>query len=53
MDLVDDPSVLTLCRSDGKLVARSTRASDAGEIRRAAEEDSEGGGGGASIHPID
>jgi hypothetical protein len=43
LDLVGDPSVLTLCRSDGTLVASFTRASYAEEIRRATEEDSEGG----------
>ena len=52
LDLVGDPSVLTLCRSHARLVARFTRASDPEEIIRAAEADSEGGGGGASVHPI-
>jgi hypothetical protein len=42
LDPVGDPSVLTLCRSDGTLVASFTRASYAEEIRRATEEDSEG-----------
>ena len=52
LDLVGDPCVLTLCRSDGTVVARFTHATDPEEIRRAAEADSEEGGRGASIHPI-
>jgi hypothetical protein len=55
LDLVGDPCVVTLCRSDGTVVARFTYATDPEQIRRAAEEDGEGGGGegGTSIHPIE
>ena len=56
LDLVGDPCVVTLCRSDGTVVARFTYATDPEQIRRAAKEDGEGGGGGGeggtSIHPI-
>jgi hypothetical protein len=45
LDLVDDPCVLTLCRSDGTVVARFTHAADGQEVRRAAEADREGEGG--------
>jgi hypothetical protein len=41
LDLTGDPSVITLCRADGTVVARFTHASDPQEIRRAAEEDLE------------
>jgi hypothetical protein len=41
LDLTGDPSVITLCRADGTVVARFTYASDPQEIRRAAEEDLE------------
>ena len=39
LDLVDDPCVIILRRSDGTVVARFTHAAAPGEIRRAAEED--------------
>ena len=52
LDLVGDPCVVSLCRTDGTVVARFTEATDAADIRRAAKEDSRGGGRGASIHPI-
>ena len=42
LDRVGDPCVLTLCCSDGTVVARFTHATDPEEIRRAAEEDREG-----------
>ena len=45
LDLVSDPSIVTLCRPDGTVVARFTYDADPEEIRRAAEEDYEGGGG--------
>ena len=51
LDLVGDPCVVTLCRSDGAVVSRFTHATDLEEIRRAAEEDRKGGVG-ASIQPI-
>ena len=50
LDLVGDPCVVTLCRSDGTVVAHFTHATDLEEIRRVAEEDREGVGVGASIH---
>ena len=39
MDLVSDPCVVTLWRTDGTVVARFTPVTDPEEIRRAAEED--------------
>jgi hypothetical protein len=39
LDLVDDPDVIILRRSDGTIVARFTHAADTEEIRRAAQED--------------
>ncbi len=42
LDLVGDPCVLTLCRSDGTVVAYFTQMTEPEEIRRAAEEDHEG-----------
>jgi hypothetical protein len=45
LDLIGDPCVVTLCRSDGTVVARFTYATDPEEIRRAAEEDREDEGG--------
>jgi hypothetical protein len=39
LDLVGDPCVLTLCRSDGTVVARFTPHAGPEEIRRSAEED--------------
>ena len=39
LDLVGDPCVLTLCRSDGTVVARFTPNASPEEIRRSAEED--------------
>ncbi len=50
LDLVGDPCVRTLCRSDGTVVAHFTHVSDLEEIKRAAQEDSAGGDVGASIH---
>ncbi len=44
LDLVRDPCVMSLCRSDGTVVACFSHAGDLKEIRRAAEED---GGEGA------
>ena len=52
LDLVGDPCVVTLCRSDGTVVSYFTHTTDPEEIRRVAEEDREVGGLGASIHPI-
>ena len=43
LDLVVDPCVITLCREDGTVVARFTRASDPQEVKRAAEADLEEG----------
>jgi hypothetical protein len=40
LDLVGDPCIIILRRSDGTVVARFTHAADPEEIRRAAEEDS-------------
>ena len=51
LDLVGDPCVVTLCRSNGTVVGYFTHATDPEELRRAAKEDREGEGG-ASIHPI-
>jgi hypothetical protein len=45
LDLVDDPDLIILRRSDGTVVARFTRAADPKEIRRAAEEDTRVRGG--------
>lgn len=45
LDLVSDPDVIILRRSDGTVVDRFTRAADPGEIRRAAEEDARVRGG--------
>jgi hypothetical protein len=39
LDLVGDPDVIILRRSDGTIVARFTHAADTEEIRRAAQED--------------
>ena len=39
LDLVGDPCVLTLCRSDDTVVARFTRNAGPEAIRRSAEED--------------
>jgi hypothetical protein len=39
LDLVGDPDVIILRRSDGTVVARFTHTANAEEIRRAAEED--------------
>jgi hypothetical protein len=39
LDLVSDPDVIILRRSDGTVVDRFTYVADPGEIRRAAEED--------------
>jgi hypothetical protein len=39
LDVTPDPCVITLCRADGTVVTRFTRASDPQEVRRAAEED--------------
>ena len=50
LDLVGDPCVVTLCRSDGTVVAHFTHATDLAEIRHVAEEDREGVGVGTSIH---
>ncbi len=44
VDLVGDPCVIILRRSDGTIVARFTHAADPEEIRRAAEEDYRAGG---------
>ena len=52
LDLVGDPCVLTLCRSDGTVVAHFTHTSDPEEIKRAAQEDSAGEDVGATIRPI-
>jgi hypothetical protein len=41
LDLTADPSVITLCRADGTVVAHFTRAADPQEVKRAAEEDLE------------
>jgi hypothetical protein len=41
LDLTGDPSVITLCREDGTVVAHFTHTSDPQEITRAAEEDFE------------
>jgi len=45
LDLVGDPCIIILCRSDGTAVARFTHAADPEEIRRAAEEDARARGG--------
>jgi hypothetical protein len=45
LDLVGDPCVIILRRSDGTVVARFTRAAVPEEIRRAAEEDAHARGG--------
>jgi hypothetical protein len=45
LDLVGDPCVIILRRSDGTVVARFTHAADPKEIRRAAEEDARVRGG--------
>ncbi len=37
LDLVGDPYVVTLCRSDGTVVSRFTHATDREHIRRADE----------------
>ncbi len=42
LDLVGDSCVLTLCRSDGTVVAHFTQATDPEELRRVAEEDRDG-----------
>ena len=42
LDLVGDPCVVTLCRSDGTVVARFTHATDWEQIWRAANEDRDG-----------
>jgi hypothetical protein len=39
LDLVSDPHMIIVRRSDGTVVARFTHFSDPEEIRRAAEED--------------
>jgi hypothetical protein len=41
LDLIADPSVITLCRADGTVVAHFTRATDPQEVKRVAEEDLE------------
>ena len=45
LDLVGDPCVIILRRSDGTVVARFTRFADPEEIRQTAEEDSRVRGG--------
>jgi len=45
LDLVSDPDVIILRRSDGTVVDRFTRVADSGEIRRAADEDARVRGG--------
>jgi hypothetical protein len=45
LDLVSDPCVIILRRSDRTVVARFTHAADPEEIRRAAEEDTRARGG--------
>ena len=45
LDLVSDPDVITLRRTDGTVVARFTRFADPEEIRQTAEEDHRAGGG--------
>lgn len=44
LDLVGDPCIVTLCRSDGTVVARFTHTTDGEQILRAAEEDRDGTG---------
>jgi hypothetical protein len=41
LDLTADTCVITLCRADGTVVARFTRAADPQEVKRVAEEDLE------------
>ena len=41
LDLTADPCVITLCRADGTVVARFTRAADPQEVKGLAEEDLE------------
>jgi hypothetical protein len=41
LDLIDDPCVMVLRRSDGTVVARFTRNADPEEVRRAAEADNQ------------
>ncbi len=45
LDLVGDPCIIILRRSDGTVVARFTRVADPEEIRRAAEVDARARGG--------
>jgi hypothetical protein len=44
LDLVGDPCIVTLCRSDGTVVARFTHATDREQIWQAADEDRDGTG---------
>jgi hypothetical protein len=37
LDLIAEPSVITLCRADGTVVAHFTRATDPQEVKRVAE----------------
>jgi hypothetical protein len=41
LDLIDDPCVMVLRRSDGTVVARFTHNADPEEVRRAAEADNQ------------
>ena len=45
LDLISDPCIIILRRSDGTVVARFTRAAYPEEIKRAAEEDQREPGG--------